>query len=555
MLTRISRRPRLDKFICIILLFVFIQSFAQENATQFGVVASAHPAASKAGLQILKDGGNAVDAVIAAALVLSVVEPYASGLGGGGFLTIKIDGKDPVVIDYRETAPTCVSDSIYYSDNFDFNYVSKIGVNSIGVPGAAAGLDLALKKYGTMDIDDLVKPAIEIAMNGFEVNQTTADLILEQYGIISAFEETAKLFLNEGMPPVIGDTLYNLELAKSLELLGKEGLKSFYTSEIADAIVTFMRDNKGCLSFEDLKNYKAFEKQPVIGYYKDYQIVSTPPPSGGGTHLIELLNILENFDLHEMGLNSSEYINTFAQALSIVQSDKERFMADPAFYTVPVEQLTDKDYALRSAMKIDQDNLPSKQQPELIDFNESGSTTSLSVIDKYGNMVTLTQSICLFFGSGITIPGTGILLNNHMSDFDSEPGKLNSIEPGKRPVSSIAPTIILKDGNPFLTIGTPGGSRIIGTMAQIIVDILNFNMNLQEAIDAPRFHVTKDKLHVESRIAGEVINKLIEMGYKIQTYSEYDKYFGGAQGVIYDHKNKISIGAADPRRGGSVEGK
>lgn len=552
--TRTSNVLKLVTPTIFIIFFFFIEITAQTNSTQYGIVASAHPLASKAGLKILQNGGNAVDAAVATAFVLSVVEPYASGLGGGGFITIKNVGQSPVVIDYREAAPSCVNYETYYGEGVDYKLVSRLGGSAVAVPGVAAGLNQALKKYGSMNLAQLLQPAINIAKNGYEVSQTMADLILEDYGVISAFEETSNLYLNSGMPRTTGETLKNKDLASTLEYLGKEGLDKFYNGELSDKIVKSITDTGGCLFLDDLKNYKAIEKKPIIGNYKGYEIISTPPPSGGGTHLIELLNILENFDLQSMGLNSAEYINTFAQAILIIQSDKAHFMADPVFYDVPVEQLTDKTYAADAAKHISRDSIMEEWKSELLNSTESGSTTSMSVIDKDGNMVTITQSICLFFGSGVTVPGTGILLNNHMSDFDDEPGRLNSIEPGKRPVSSIAPTIILKDGKPFLTIGTPGGSRIIGTLAQIIVNIIDFNMSLQAAIDAPRFHITKEKLHVESRIDDEVLTKLKDIGYDIQSHSAFDKYFGGAQGVMFDLQNNTLTGAADPRRGGAVEG-
>ena len=552
--TRTSHVFKLVMSTIFTILFFFVGITAQTTSTQYGVVASAHPLASKAGLEILKSGGNAVDAAVAAAFVLSVVEPYASGLGGGGFITIKNVGQDPIVIDYREAASACVNDETYYGEGVDYKLVSRLGGSAVAIPGVAAGLNKALKSYGSMKLAELLKPAINIANNGYEVSQTMADLILEDYGVISANEETANLYLNSGMPRQTGEVLQNKDLAVTLEYLGKEGLDKFYNGELSDKIVSGITDAGGCLSSDDLKNYKAIEKKPIIGSYKGYEIISTPPPSGGGTHLVELLNILENFDLQSMGLNSAEYINTFAQAILIVQSDKAHFMADPDFYDVPIEQLTDKTYAANAAKQICHDSIMEEWKSELLNSTESGSTTSLSVIDKDGNMVTITQSICLFFGSGVTVPGTGILLNNHMSDFDDEPGKLNSIEPGKRPVSSIAPTIILKDGQPFLTIGTPSGSRIIGTLAQIIVNIIDFNMSLQDAINEPRFHVTKEKLQIESRVAEDDLTKLKEIGYDIQTHPGLDKYFGGAQGVMYDSQNNTLTGAADPRRGGAVEG-
>lgn len=536
-----------------LLSFVFIIN-AQPISFKNGVVASAHELASNTGIEILKQGGNAVDAAIAAAMVLSVVEPYASGIGGGGFLIIKMNGKDPITIDYRETAPSKISIDKYYSNQKKFNTLTTIGVHSVAIPGTLKGLKLALDKYGSLPFSEILKPAIRAALNGFEISQTMSDIIVEQYEVVSNFEETAKLYLKEGLPNDVGDKIINTNLAKTYQQLSNFGIDLFYKGEIAAELVRTVNEFGGNIIQEDLIKYTAQMKEPIKGTYKGFEIISSAPPSGGGTHLIQLLNILECFDLQKLGHNSDSYIHLFSEALKIVHADKEKFMCDPDFYFVPVDKLISKDYAKKCSDNINMDSAMTDWKSNIRIDNEPGSTTSLSVADKDHNMVTITQSINLFFGSGITIPSTGILLNNHMNNFEPSPGHVNSIEPNKRPVSSIAPTIVMKNGKPVLTFGSPGGSRIIGTLAQVIINMIEFGMSFEEAIVNPRFNSINGKLHLENRISNETIEKLKLKGHKIEVHSAYDKYFGGVQGVLINNESGVLHGAADPRREGSVKG-
>lgn len=536
-------------FIFLLGLFYSCSTITPPISSTQGMVASAHPAATQAGLGILKIGGNAVDAAVASAFVLSVVEPYASGLGGGGFLTIQLKGKEPIALDYRETAPSGVTDELYYADSIDFKHITSVTPLSVGVPGTLAALNLALNKYGSMSLEEVIKPAIKIAREGFKANETLHNIALEKYDVVSGSDELSELYLKDDLPVEEGTLIKNEKLARTYERISSKGIKLFYEGDIA-ASIAVKTNNR--ITLDDLKKYEVKIKQPVIGNYKGYKIITTAPPSGGA-NLIELLNILENFDLTELGHNSAEYINIFAKAIRLIQIDKSNYMGDPDYESVPVEKLTDKKYAKIAAdfIAINKPNF----EWEGIETNnsESGSTTSLTVVDNLGNFVSLTQSINLFFGSGIV--ADGVLLNNHLGNFDKTPGNKNSIVPGKRPVSSISPTILLKDGKPFLTIGTPGGSRIIGTLAQIIVNIIDFNMTLEEAIDAPRVHQTKTTLHLEGGISEDVQAALKEIGYKLSAdYTRFDKYFGGAQAIMIDYETNKLIGAADKRRGGSAQG-
>lgn len=531
--------------------FVFSQDVIGEN----GMVAAAHTLASKAGVQILQEGGNAIDALVASTFVLGVVEPNASGIGGGGFMTIKMSSKKKgVTIDFRETAPAKATSDFYYLHEKEFGVLVHAGALSVGVPGTVAGLTLALEKYGTMNLEQVLKPAIKYAAEGFEVSQKLSNMITEAYDVISKNDASSAIYLNEGLPRMEGEIITNPDLANTLSKIAKDGADAFYRNEIANTISSEMIKQNGLLSKYDLVNYKAQIKEPVVGEYKNYQILSSAPPSGGGTHIVEYLNILENYNLKEMKHNSVEYIHLLSEAMKIVMADKAANMVDPDFYSVPVGILTSQEYAdgVRKHIKLDEARYDYKT--EALEDWESNSTTHMSVVDKDGNLVALTQSINHWFGSGVTVEGTGILLNNHLGDFSRKPNKINSISPNKRPVSSIAPTIVLKDGKPFLTIGTPGGSRIIGALSQILLNIIEFDMGIDDAIEAPRIHTARGTLHVEGRIDNEVISKLEKLGHKIKTHPEYDNYFGGAQGIIIKQDSKIIIGGADSRRDGVAVG-
>jgi gamma-glutamyltranspeptidase/glutathione hydrolase len=348
--------------------------------------------------------------------------------------------------------------------------------------------------------------------------------------------------------------LRNPNLADTFQKIASDGAGVFYHGEIAKRIALEIQQQKGLLSIEDLNNYRAYIKNPVRGSYRQYEILTAPPPAGGGTHLIELLNILEGYNLSDLEHNSADYLHLLAEAMKICLADKEVNMADPDFYQVAVDKLTDKKYAMDLHRYIKPNTANFNYKPAQMTIRESGSTTHLSVVDHQGNMVALTQSINYWFGSGITVAGTGILLNNHLADFAALSGLPNSIEPKKRPVSNMAPTILLKDGRPFITIGTPGGSRIIGALAQIILNIIEFHMNIDEAIEAPRIHAYKNTLHLEGRFSGTIVDALKKKGHTIKLHQNYDNYFGGAQGILIDLQTGILHGGADSRRDGAALG-
>ncbi len=529
---------------------------ADEVVAAHAMVASAHPIASAVGIEILQQGGNAIDAAVAVAFALSIAEPNASGIGGGGFMIIKmVDQPEPIMIDYREMAPGKATPDLFYQNDSSFRQLTQEGVaTAIGVPGLVAGADLALKTYGTMSFKTVLGPAIRLARNGVPVSEKLSGMIAENYEKILKFPATAAIYLSNEMPLEPGSILKNEDLARTLERLADHGPEIFYHGEIAALIAAAVKDQGGILELDDLNRYQAKLRKPVIGSYRGYQIISASPVTGGGTHLIELLNIMEGLKVKKIGHNSAQFIHCFAEAMKMVYADKALNTGDPDYYRVPVEKFINKKYARKLRKKINRSKAVFDYVAPSYIMPESNSTSHLSIIDAKGNIVALTQSINNFFGSGIVVPGTGILLNDHLSDFDDQPGRPNSIGPYKRPTSSIAPTIILRNGKPFMTLGTPGGTRIISALAQIIMNVIDFGMSMDEAIEAPRVHCLDRILHVEGRISANVIDQLRAMGHQIKVHSDFDNYFGGAQGILIDQKTGLLHGGADSRRDGVAIG-
>jgi gamma-glutamyltranspeptidase/glutathione hydrolase len=523
-----------------------------------GVVAAAKPEASEVGVRILEMGGNAVDAAIAAAFAIGVLEPNASGIGGGGFMIIKLaDMDEAVVIDFRETAPNATSPTFFNLDenNRPVNYESVIGGKAVGVPGEVAGLLYALENYGTLSREEVIKPAIDWAEKGIPVTVNLFSIISDNYEKIMMMENGVDLYLKYGgIPYEVGETIVLKDLADTLRSIVENGKDAIYSGEIAEKIVAEVQKRGGVMTMDDLANYEVKVRKPVVGTYRGYTILSVPPASSGGTHVIELLNIMENFDVGSMGDNTAETIHIWSEAMKLIFADRSKYMADTDFVDVPLEGLTSKDYARILAEKIDKRiPLDSVEPGDPWKF-ESGSTTHLSVMDREGNMVAITKSINYFFGSGVVVPTTGIILNNHMDDFVKTPGSANSVEPGKRPLSSMSPTLVLDpEGEPYMAIGAPGGTRIITTVAQTISNIIDHGMTVQQAILAPRvFRTQTGPMTIEGRISINAYNRLIEMGHDITVRNDYDPYFGGVHAVLFNRDIGILFGGADPRRDGQA---
>ena len=526
-----------------------------------GMVAAAHPLAAQAGVDVMKAGGNAIDAAIATALTLNVVEPNASGLGGGGFMVIRFAKTgDVAVIDYREKAPASATRDMYASDQAKKELWTQLGGKAIGVPGTLKGLEMALQMYGTLAFADVAAPAIKLAEEGFEVSSELSGIIKDNYEKLARYNDPDKVpYLCDGLPLEPGDILRNPELAATFRLIAEKGSDALYRGPVGEAIVAAVNKSGGNMTMQDLADYNAVMRTPVRGTYRGLEIISMPPPSSGGTHLIEILNVMENYDVKALGHNTPAYMHTLAEVLKLVFADRAAYMADADFVKVPVTGLTSKEYAKTLFNQISPDKVLRELKPGEPENFEHESTTHLTVIDEEGNIVSLTQTINYFFASGVMAEGTGLLLNNEMDDFSTNPNSVSAPEPGKRPLSSMSPTIILKDGKPFMALGTPGATRIFPSMAQIIMNVVDFGMGLDEAIEAPRMFCSSSAgkpgtLFVESRIPVEVREALTALGHTVSVRGDYDSYFGGAQAILLDQSSGTIYGAADSRRLGAAVG-
>lgn len=498
-----------------------------------GMVASEQGLATQVGLDILKQGGNAIDAAVAVGFALAVVLPNAGNIGGGGFMVLHDDktGKD-VAIDFREIAPAKASRDMYLDTQGNvIDGKSLFTHDASGVPGTVAGMEYALKKWGTMPLSKVLEPAIKLADKGFIVSDVLARTLQEEKSTLGKWSSSKAIFFKNGEPLKSGDLLVQKDLAKSLRLIAKQGAKAFYQGEIATKIAKEMQSHGGTMTLEDLKAYKVVERQPIIGDYRGYKVVTMPPPSSGGVHLIEILNMLEHYPIKEDGVNSAKNIHHMAESMKLAYADRSEYLGDPDFVKIPVTGLTSKAYANERVKTIDDNKArlssnikPGKPQPY-----ESDQTTHFSVMDKAGNAVAVTYTLNLNFGSGIVAEGTGILLNNEMDDFSVKPGvpnafglvggTANAIEAKKRPLSSMTPTIVMKNNKPWLVTGSPGGARIITTVLQSVVNTIDHEMNPAEAIITPRVHHQwlPDELRIEAGISPDTIKLLQDKGHKVVT--------------------------------------
>jgi len=470
------------------------------------MVASQHELASQVGVDIMKRGGNAVDAAVAVGLALAVVYPIAGNIGGGGFMVIRKTDGTKTAIDYREMAPKAATRNIYLDANGELikgEGGSIIGYRSAGVPGAIAGFELALKRHGSGKLSwrDLVEPARLLARCGFEIDHRYVQQIDEYKDDLAKYPESNRIFLNDGRFFKEGDTLVQPELAATLGRIQRIGPREFYTGRTAQLIAADMRANNGLMTLEDLRNYVAKERTPVVGNYRGHEIISMPPSSSGGAIMLEILNILEHYDLREMGHNSSAKYHLVTEAMRRAFADRAEFMGDADFVDVPVKRLVDKDYAAirRRSINTKRASTSAEIGHGAIPRSESEQTTHYTVVDGHGNVASVTTTINNGYGSMATVKGAGFLLNDEMDDFAAQPGKpnmfgliqgeRNAVHPGKRPLSAMTPSIILrKDGRPWFALGAAGGPRIISAVLQSIINVIDHDMNIQRALDAPRIH-------------------------------------------------------------------
>ena len=525
-----------------------------------GMVVSQRKIASEVGAQILKDGGNAVDAAVATGLALAVVLPRAGNLGGGGFMIIHLkDKNETIAIDYREKAPAGAFRDLFLDEEGNYDKKkAQFSLLSAGVPGSVAGFHHALINYGTLSWEEILKPAIKLAEEGFEIPHDLANtLASKRYRArLSSNEAAAKVFYKEDKSLyAAGEILIQKDLARTLTLLSELGPDAFYKGEIAALIVKEMEKNGGLITLQDLKNYNIVEREPLVGDYKDYKIVSMPPSSSGGTHLIQMLNMLEEFPIKEMGFGSAESIHILAEVMKRAYADRSKYLGDTDFYKVP-SSLTSKEYALSLNAFISGDKItPSDEISAGNPYPyESPDTTHFSVMDSSGNAVSNTYTLNFSYGSGMMIPGTGMLINNEMDDFSSKPGtfngygllgsEANAIEGNKRPLSSMTPTIIFKDNEPYMVFGSPGGSRIITTVLQVALNVMDHDMNIAQAVHSPRIHHQwlPEVLMIESGFGADTERLLNEKGYKLYPSTT----MGSVQAIMKE--GNYFYGSADPRR-------
>ncbi|CAG2151058.1 gamma-glutamyltransferase [Ralstonia mannitolilytica] len=469
-------------------------------AAENGMVVSAQHLATKVGVDVLKRGGNAVDAAVAVGYALAVVYPAAGNLGGGGFMTIQLADGRKTFLDFREVAPKAATANMYLDkDGNVIKGASTKGHLAVGVPGTVSGMEYARQKYGTMQRAALVEPAIHLAEKGFVLDQGDVDMLHTSTKDFQEDAATGAIFLNKGQPFQVGEKLVQRDLAKTLREISKKGTDGFYKGWVAEAIAASSKAGGGLITQEDLASYKTRELAPVECDYRGYHVVSAPPPSSGGVIICEMLNILEGYPLKELGWHSAQATHYQIEAMRHAYVDRNSYLGDPDFVKNPLDRLLSKDYAAKIRAVIDPKKAGvSKDIKPGVEPHEGSNTTHYSIADKYGNAVSVTYTLNDWFGAKVTAAKTGVILNDEMDDFTAKvgvpnlyglvQGEANAIAPGKRPLSSMSPTIVTKDGKPVMVVGTPGGSRIITAVMLTMINAIDYGMNVQEAVDAPRFH-------------------------------------------------------------------
>ncbi|HEY5075777.1 MAG TPA: gamma-glutamyltransferase [Pyrinomonadaceae bacterium] len=530
-----------------------------------GVVAATNEIASNVGVDIMKRGGNAVDAAIAVAFALAVTHPAAGNLGGGGFMMIRWKDGRTTAIDYREIAPAAATRNIYLDQNgnvIEGEGGSIEGYRAAGVPGTVRGMELALKKYGSGKLTwtQLIEPARRLAANGFTVNYNLSRSLRGNREYLSKYAETKRIYLNNGKFYNEGEVFVQPDLAATFARLQRRGPNEFYTGQTAQLIAADMKRHQGLLTLDDLRGYVAKERQPLRGNYRGYEVISMPPPSSGGAVLIEMLNILEGYDFKKMDWASSERYHLMTEAMRRAFADRAEYMGDTDFAKVPIAGLIDKKYAAQLRTTINPERASSSEQVKAgkpVGY-ESEETTHFTVVDTDGNAVANTYTLNNSYGSAVVAKGTGLIMNDEMDDFAAKPGtanlygliqgERNAVAPRKRPLSAMTPTFVLrKDGSLWFTVGSPGGPTIINTVLDVITNVIDYGMNIQQAIDAPRIHHQwlPDELVFEPYgLSGDTQNALIARGHKLAK----PRYLGDAEGIMIEEKTGMRLGATDPRR-------
>ncbi len=567
--------------LCSLCLFAAVGQAAPLRPTHasHAIVTSVHELASRAGVEMLQAGGNAVDAAVATGFALAVVHPQAGNLGGGGFLLLRNATGEVHFIDFREKAPATATENMYLDAQGnvlpDSNLGSSVvGYRSIGVPGSVAGLVYAEKKYGKLSLQQVIAPAIRLARDGFTLAYEDAQDIKED-DYLAQFSQSKRLFLRDGNYYRPGELFKQPELARTLERIAKDP-DDFYHGALARELAAAIHKGGGLVTAADLAAYEVKEREPIRGTYRGYDIISAPPPSSGGVALVEILNILEGFDLAKLGNRSADAIHLEAEGFRRAFYDRADFMGDPDFATVPVAQLIDKRYAAawRDSIEVNHASaskdlkrpafaeLERVARSRIASLREPQNTTHYSVVDAEGNAVAVTTTLNDTFGSRVTAEGLGFLLNDEMDDFAAKQGipnaygliqgPANAIGPGKRPLSAMTPTIVLKNGKLFLVLGTPGGPTIITTVANVLIGVVDFGLDIQEAVNAPRFHNQwlPDEILVEDRLSPDTMNVLRSKGHKLKV----EHFWGDGECIMVDPKTGERLGASDGRNNGKAVG-
>lgn len=571
---------RLRKLLIVFLLTLLVLpalASTQPAHASHAIVVSVHELASRAGVEIMRAGGNAVDAAVATGFALAVVHPAAGNLGGGGFMLVRMSDGKTHFIDFREKAPAAATPNMYLDAQGDVTDDTWLGYRAIGVPGSVAGLVYAETNFGKLTLAQVIAPAIKLARDGYPLTWEEArDMREDKY--LGKYSESRHIFQRDGNFYKADEVFRQPDLARTLERIASDP-GDFYHGAMARELAASIQKGGGLITADDLAHYEVKERVPVEGSYRGYEIISAPPPSSGGTVLLETLNILEGYDLTKTGNRSAESVHLITEAFRRAFYDRAEFMGDPDFSKIPVAQLIDKRYAAAWRETIDPVHASvskdlkrpaifseleqyAEKHPQPLTIRESPHTTHYSVVDSDGNAVAVTTTLNDWYGSRVTAEGLGFLLNDEMDDFAAKPGvpnsdgliqgTANSIGPGKRPLSSMTPTIVLKDGKLSLVLGSPGSSRIITTVANALIGVVDYGMNIQEAVNAPRFHHQwmPDTLRVEKSFSFDTAKMLEQMGYKV----ERQGYWSDAECIAIDPKTGERLGASDGRNNGKAVG-
>ncbi|MEH7884984.1 gamma-glutamyltransferase [Bacillus sp. JJ1609] len=544
--------------------------YSQVDLGKDGMVATAHPLASEIGAEVLRKGGNAIDASVAIQFALNVVEPMMSGIGGGGFMMV-YDGKTKktTIVNSRERAPQGAAPDMFLDETGNpIPFATRsTGGTAVGVPGTLKGLETALKTWGTRPLQQLIGPAVKLADKGFPIDSVLAAAIADNQEMLSR-TAAKEVFLPGGKPLKEGDKLVQKDLAKTFKLIRSNGPDAFYKGEIGQALANVVQDFGGSITPSDLEKYDVTIDEPVWGDYQGYKIASMPPPSSGGVFLLQMLKILDGFNLSQYDVHSLEKYHLLAETMHLAYADRAAYAGDPEFVKVPVNGLLHPEYIKERQQLINMEAAnqnvkagdPWKYETETANYTPTaqpndkkyGETTHFSVTDRWGNVVSYTTTIEQLFGTGIMVPGYGIMLNNELTDFDAIPGGANEVQPNKRPLSSMTPTIVYQNDRPVLTVGSPGGPTIITSVLQTILHAIEYDMELKAAVEEPRIYTNNlNSYRYEEGISPEIISSLNSMGHK---FGPLPTTIGNVQSIQIDHKNGIFKGVADSSRNGAAIG-